>query len=70
MSDQVNLDPFDEQNVKQVQLIVQMRTYDALMAILANLNEDGAAAAEVLHNLHAQGKIVGSLPVIDLTEED
>lgn len=55
--------PFDEQLVKQVQLIVLMRIYDVGMAILTNMNTDAAAR---LHALHEQGKIKGSWPVIDM----
>jgi hypothetical protein len=56
-------DPFGEANVKQVQLIVQMRTYDTLMAILAVLDEQ---KADLLHEVHSKGGIVGALPFIDL----
>ena len=62
-----NLDPFDAGAnpvlVAQVQLIVQMRIYDALMAILTLTDEE---AGNKLHELHATGGIMGALPSISL----
>lgn len=58
-------DPFHPNNVQAVQLIVQMRIYDALMSILAVQDEE---ASTRLHELHSNGKVLGSLPYIDLSE--
>jgi hypothetical protein len=58
-----NLDPFDPVNVGKVQLIVQMRIYDVLLAILSETND---AKAEALVELHSQGRVVGPLPILDL----
>ena len=69
MSEEVNNDPFHPDNVAKVQLIVLMRIYDVQMAILANLNEDGEKASEYIHQQHQLGKIVGSLPWLDLSDE-
>lgn len=56
-------DPFDPETTPAVQLIVQMRIYDVLMAIYSHLNVEGA---EELHELHVQGGIMGSLPYLNL----
>lgn len=56
-------DPFHPENAIGLILIQQLRIYDALMAIL---HEQDAAAAGKLHNLHEQGQILGSLPIIDM----
>lgn len=60
----VDMDPFGEANVKQVSLIVHMRIYDALMALLETQDE---IKATELHKLHKEGGIMYSLPIIDLT---
>lgn len=60
-------DPFSEQLVKQVQLIVLMRIYDVGMAILNELDED---VAKNLHLVHREGKIIGSLPYLDLSGDE
>jgi hypothetical protein len=59
------IDPFDPDVAPAVQLIVQMRIYDVLMAILTNLDKEAAAN---LYTLHSGGKVMGSLPWIDLSE--
>jgi hypothetical protein len=61
------IDPFTQDNAPIVSLIVQMRLYDVMMALL---NEQNPEAAAALHRVHAQGGILGSLPYIDLTEEE
>lgn len=58
--------PFSDTNVKQVQLVVLMRIYDVLMALL---QESDAELAGQLHALHEQGKILGSLPWLDLSQD-
>lgn len=71
--------PFSKDNAPKLQLIVSMRIYDALMAILGELeaangkgidigNEVDTRTATRLHELHARGKILGSLPFIDLSD--
>lgn len=62
----IDTDPFGEGNVKQVQLIVQMRLYDVCMAILSELNEE---KADLLHDIHSKGGILGALPIIDLRDK-
>ena len=64
-----NDDPFHPSNVAGVQLIVQMRIYDVLLGILANLNEQGEELSNILIETHNNGKIMGPLPWIDTTEE-
>ena len=58
--------PFDPQVAPGVSLIVQMRIYDVLLAMYREQNEEAAAK---LAELHATGRILGSLPVLDLDEE-
>lgn len=62
-----NTDPFSPENVPSVNLVVNMRIYDVLMAIYTHLDEDGA---EALHNLHEDGKILGALPYLNLEPTD
>lgn len=59
-------DPFSPNNVGKVQLIVLMRIYDVLMA---QLGKDHPEAAEALNDIHSNGKILGSLPYLDLSED-
>jgi hypothetical protein len=61
MADQTT-DPFSPDNVGKVQLIVLMRIYDVLMAIYNDTDKDAAGR---LHDLHAAGGILGSLPYFD-----
>lgn len=61
-----DIDPFSTENAPKVALIVQMRIYDAVMALL---NEKDPEAAAALHEIHAAGKVLGSLPFLDLTED-
>lgn len=59
------IDPFSPEYAPKLQLIVSMRIYDVLMALLTSEDE---TLAERLHELHADGKIMGSLPFINLTD--
>jgi len=52
-------DPFDATNAPGVSLIVLMRIYDVLMALLDEQNAD--KAAELLQ-LHATGALAGTTP--------
>lgn len=54
-----NTNAFSPEEAPGVQLIVQMRLYDVLMAVLTELNSDLAAN---LIEAHAEGRIVGPLP--------
>lgn len=56
-------DPFSTENAPKVSLVVQMRMYDALMALLSVQDPEMAAK---LHEVHANGKIVGALPYLDM----
>lgn len=60
-------DPFSPENVGAVQTVVLMRIYDVLMTILQDANPD---MAKQLHELHAAGQILGSLPYLDISPED
>lgn len=57
------LDPFSQENAPGLSLIVLMRIYDVVMAQYMATNRDKAID---LFNLHAEGKILGSLPSLDL----
>lgn len=57
------LDPFSPENCPKLSLVVQMRIYDVLMALLNEKNPDVATALE---HVHERGGIVGVLPYIDL----
>lgn len=59
-------DPFSPTNAPKLALVVNMRIYDVLMALL---NEKDPEAATRLHEIHSEGRVVGSLPYIDLTGE-
>lgn len=61
-----NYDPFSTELAPGVSLIVHMRIYDVLLALLREQNSE---VAEQLTQLHAQGKILGPLPVFDETED-
>ena len=56
-------DPLSPEVAPGVQVIIQMRIYDVLMAIYTDMNPTGADA---LIQLHSQGKILGPLPTIDM----
>lgn len=56
-------DPFAPGNVEAFQLITLMRVYDVLLGIYTHLDGDRAVA---LMELHAQGKVLGSLPNLNL----
>lgn len=56
-------DPFDPTVAPGVQIIIQMRIYDVLMAILQDANPEAAAR---LHQIHSEGKVLGALPWIDM----
>lgn len=59
MDENEALDPFAPENIHQVQLIVQLRIYDVLMALLTNIDKEAAAG---LLELHSQGNIIGTAP--------
>lgn len=61
------MDPFSRDNAPKLNLIVNMRIYDALMALLNHFNHDAALA---LHEKHADGKVIGSLPWLNIEEDD
>lgn len=63
----VGFDPFAPQNAPGLSLIVLMRIYDVM---LAQFREENPEGAKRLRELHAQGKILGPLPSIDLDEAD
>lgn len=59
-----NLDPFSPENAPVVNIIMQMRIYDVLMALLTHTDKD---AAKALLELHADGTIFGSIPSLNGT---
>jgi len=58
----VEVDPFSPQSAPGFSLIVLMRIYDTQLALLREQNPE---VAEKLVSLHAEGKILGPLPVLD-----
>jgi hypothetical protein len=58
--------PFSAEEAPGVQLIVQMRIYDCLIALLTVADEE---LADNLLAAHAQGKIVTPLPAFKMDEE-
>lgn len=67
VNEETPIDPFSPEAVPGVSLVVNMRIYDVLMAIYTHLDEEGA---QQLYDLHSEGKVLGSLPYLNLTEED
>ena len=59
--------PFDANNAPGLALIVQMRLYDVLMAILNKLDSD---SADLLYDAHSVGQIISALPSYLPKEED
>ncbi len=52
-------DPFSAQNAPGLSLIVQMRTYDVLLALLNHFDEE---TADKITEAHESGQILTSLP--------
>lgn len=59
----MEIDPLD--TPEPFGLVVQMRIYDVLMALLTLRDEQ---VAEALAEAHAAGKIIGSFPFMDMGE--
>lgn len=55
-------DPFAPENVGAFTLVTLMRLYDVNMALL---NEQNSDVARRLHEMHEQGRILGSFPWIN-----
>lgn len=66
-TDGIESNAFEDNDIPSIQLIVQMRIYDVLMAIYTHLDKGGA---ERLYELHKDGKILGTLPYLNLSPED
>jgi hypothetical protein len=62
--DDTAADPFAPDQAPGIQLIVQMRIYDTLMALLTKVDKD---TAKELMQLHAAGKLMGTTPFFDGT---
>lgn len=60
-------DAFSPENAAKLSLVVQMRIYDVLMALL---NEQDETLANRLHELHSAGRVLGSLPWLDMAAND
>lgn len=56
-------DAFSPENSMKLALVVQMRIYDVLMALLNEQNEDVATR---LYEVHSNGQIIGSLPWLNV----
>lgn len=56
------LDPLSPENAVGLSLIVQMRIYDALLALLRDADP---STAENLVKLHASGGLLGPMPYIN-----
>lgn len=65
----IEYSPFGPNEAPGINLVVNMRIYDVLMAIYTHLNAQGA---QDLMNIHAKGGILGTLPLFDpdLIRED
>lgn len=63
--DGTDLDPFSPTNAPALQLLTLMRIYDVLMAKLA---AEHPMAAEKLDEIHSNGKLMGSLPWLDMED--
>lgn len=61
--DYADYDPFAPENAPGLSLVVQMRIYDVLLGIYSEMAPEKAAA---LMDMHAGGKVIGSLPNFDL----
>ena len=59
-------DPFSPENSAKLSLVVNMRIYDALMAIL---HETSPESAERLNKIHEEGGLLCSLPWLDITND-
>lgn len=59
--------PFHKDNAPGLTLIATLRLYDVGMAILNKLDP---AAAEAIYEAHAQGRVIGSLPIFTMGDED
>jgi hypothetical protein len=59
-------DAFSAENSVKLSLVVQMRIYDVLMALLNEQNEEVATR---LYELHSDGKVLGSLPWLNIEPE-
>lgn len=51
--------PFDPENAAGLSLIVQMRLYDVLMAVLNKIDPE---TADRIYDAHEKGQIISSLP--------
>lgn len=59
--------PFAPENAAGLSLIVQMRIYDTLMAILNSLD---AETADLVYEAHKKGRIISDLPAYLPEETD
>jgi len=55
--------PFSDEEARQVTVITLMRIYDMLGMILTHLDQD---AADAVAQAHAEGRIVGPLPSLNI----
>lgn len=65
--ERVGLDPFAPENAPAVSLIVSMRIYDALMALLQTQDEE---LHDMLNKMHESGKLAWSLPWINISSDE
>lgn len=57
------VDPFGPTQAPGIQLVIQLRIYDALMAILTHLDAD---QAKDLYELHLLGKTLSPAPNLEV----
>lgn len=62
-AEEAGYDPFSPEHAPALSLITLMRIYDTQLALLREANPQ---VAEKLVELHAEGKIVGPLPMLDI----
>lgn len=60
-------DPFGPELAPGLSLIVLMRLYDVGLALLTEMNRESAS---FLINKHAESKILGPLPGLNMSESD
>lgn len=63
MSETTPVNPFAPESAPGVQVIILMRIYDVLMALLQESNEE---MHDKLDALHESGQVAWSLPYLDL----
>lgn len=58
-----DLDAVEQMTTEEAQLITSMRIYDVLLGMYTEMSPE---KAEVLMDIHAEGRLVGPVPLINL----